>query len=203
MPNSSETVRRSGAVGSDPEAAKHFADKRDFGVPAEDAGKYPGLADEAKSQPAGDHLIDPRAPRSETAENRDAGVGGHSSGAGSSSGGDIDTDWVGVGSDGSGLASSGPESRRDGADMTDGFSDPNASATPHDANIDPAHGSPVDSHGIRPKDMTLKGTTVNRDGGDVTTTGSGQGTGSVESIGNGDDAEAGEISLGEAGGVDN
>ena len=203
MANSSEVVRRSGAVGSDPEAARHFADKSDFGVPAADAGKYPGLADEAKNQPGGDHLVDPRAPRSETAENRDAGVCGHSSGAGSSSGGDVDTDWVGVGSGGSGLASSGPESRQNGADMTDGFSDSNASIAPHDANIEAAHGSPVDTRGIRPNDMKLKGTTVNRDGGDATTTGFGQGTGSVQSIGNGDDAEAGEISLGEAGGIDN
>lgn len=209
MTNSNQSARRdatasaSGAVGSDPAAAKHFADKNDFGIPAANAGRFPGVADEAKNQPAGDNLSDARAPGSETAENRDAGVGGHASGAGSSSGGDLDTDWVGVGSGGSGLAVGGPDAQRDGADMIDDSSDPFAAAAPRQRNINPARGAERDTGVVRPTDMELKGTTVNRDGGDASTTGSGQGAGSVTSADNGDDAEAGEINLGEAGGDDN
>lgn len=54
---------------------------------------------------------------------RDHGAGGRDSGPGSASGGDIDTDIVGVGTGGSGVAVSGVTGRPPGPDDSDGSSD--------------------------------------------------------------------------------
>jgi hypothetical protein len=171
-------------VGSDRRAAQHFADSSDFGVPARDAGRLPGTAEEAKYQPQGDHISDPRAPRSGSGGTRESGVGGRDSGAGSSSGGDVDTDILGVGTDGLSLASGGPDERSTGADMTQAGT-PQHIAHPHN-----------------PTEL-IRGSTVNRSGGDVSTTGSGMGAGGLTDADPGDDAAAGEISQGEAAGDDN
>jgi hypothetical protein len=81
-------------VGSDPSAARHFAEGHDFGIPVQDAGRFKEVAEEAKYQPGGDHLSDPR-PAHSGSENRESGVGGMDSGPGSASGGDLDTDFNG------------------------------------------------------------------------------------------------------------
>ena len=172
-------------VGSDRTAAEHFVGKGDFGIPSEGAGRFTEMADEAKYQPGGDHLSDPRPPRSGGGSgNRDSGVGGVNTGPGSSSGGDIDTDFVGVGTHGTGISASGPDSRRAGPDMTD-------KGTPR-----------LQPHPHEPRKKT-RGSTVDRSGGDVTTTGGGMGTSGLETADSGDDAAAGEISQGEAAGDDN
>jgi hypothetical protein len=171
-------------VGSDRSAAEHFAGKRDFGIPAEGAGRFTEVAEEAKYQPGGDDLSDPRPARSGADATRESGVGGLDSGSGSSSGGDIDTDIIGVGTHGRGIASAGPDERKSGADMTQAASSRHV-ANPHN-----------------PSSKT-RGSTVNRSGGDNTTSGAGTGSSSVTPFETGDDAAAGEISQGEAGGDDN
>jgi len=175
-------------VGSDRSAAAHFAGSRDFGIPAEGAGRFIEVAEEAKYQSGGDHLSDPRPVRSGGDGTRESGVGGVESGPGSSSGGDIDTDIVGVGTHGSGVSSGGPDQRRTGADMSDAGSEPHAAKS---------------NQSSRQSSRAMRGDTVNRSGGDNTTTGSGTGSSSVTPFETGDDAAAGEISQGEAGGDDN
>src|SRR5690242_5138887 len=81
-----------GAVGSDPNAARSVGGKGDFGVPEtgrERDRQY--VSQETKSQDPGG------IPAHSGVDDRVTGVGGNSSGVGSSSGGDIDTDIVGVG----------------------------------------------------------------------------------------------------------
>jgi hypothetical protein len=58
---------------------------------------------------------------------RDHGAGGRNAGPGSASGGDIDPDIVGVGTGGSGVATSGVVGRPPGPDDSDGTSDEFAS----------------------------------------------------------------------------
>jgi hypothetical protein len=58
---------------------------------------------------AADVETDDRQPRAGV-ESREAGVGGREAGPGSFSGGDIDVDITGVGSEGVGLSQDGPES---------------------------------------------------------------------------------------------
>jgi hypothetical protein len=169
-------------VGSDREAAEHFADGGDFGIPAEGAGRFTEVAEEAKYQPGGDHLSDPRPPRSGGQRTRESGVGGVDSGPGSSSGGDVDTDIVGVGTQGTGLSESGPDERTEGPDMTQ-------SGTPRHA-----------QHPHQPR-KAKRGTTVDRSGGDIAASGTGASV--VNPVESGDDAAAGEISQGEAAGDDN
>jgi hypothetical protein len=179
-----KSAKRDAKVGSDRGAAAHFAGNRDFGIPAEGAGRFTEVAEEAKYQPGGDHLSDPRPARSGESANRESGVGGVNAGPGSSSGGDIDTDFVGVGTHGIGLSESGPDVRTTGPDMTQG-------GTPHH-----------DPHPHRPR-KKMRGDTVDRSGGDATTTGEGMGSGGLETADRGDDAAAGELSQGEAAGDDN
>jgi hypothetical protein len=171
-------------VGSDRSAAAHFAGHGDFGIPAGDAGRFPDVAAEAKYQPAGDHQSDPRPPRSGGDEDRESGVGGFDSGPGSNSGGDLDTDVVGVGTHGVGIATSGPDDRKQGADMTESAS------------------NALDPHPHQPR-RQMRSSTVDQSGGDNTTTGHGNGAGTVTPFETGDDAAAGEISQGEAAGDDN
>src|SRR5712671_6055641 len=84
-----------GKVGSDSGAAKGVGGKGDFGVPENDT--ITRTSDRGAAQPhAGE------------GEGRVAGVGGNASGRGSSSGGDLDTDIIGVGTGGSGVSQSPP-----------------------------------------------------------------------------------------------
>lgn len=116
-----------GKVGSDPEAAKSFGGKHDFGVPA-NKGRTPDrdyTSHNVKASDPGNAQPD----SSEFTGVRTHGAGGKASGEGSSSGGDIDPDIIGVGTGGSGIAAS-PPGHRVGADDTDGTTDEMASG-PH------------------------------------------------------------------------
>jgi hypothetical protein len=94
-------------VGASRSAAKKFAGKRDFGVQPNDASAIRQASEEAKHRPAGDHREDDRQPRSGV-DSREAGVGMRDAGPGSDSGGDVDSDIIGIGG-GPGLAQSGPD----------------------------------------------------------------------------------------------
>jgi hypothetical protein len=90
-----------GKVGSNPAAAGKIGGKGDFGVPESDVversytSANPRASDRGAAQPhAGED------------GGRVAGVGGKASGPGASSGGDIDTDIIGLGTGGSGIAQS-------------------------------------------------------------------------------------------------
>jgi hypothetical protein len=84
-----------------------LAGKRDFGVQPTDASAIRQASEEAKHRPAGDHRVDDRQPRSGV-DSREAGVGMRDSGPASDSGGDVDSDIIGIGG-APGLAQSGPD----------------------------------------------------------------------------------------------
>src|SRR3954471_20376600 len=88
-----------GKVGSNPAAADGIGGKRDFGVPESDTI-------ERSYTSANTRASDPGAAQPHAGEDggRVAGVGGNASGRGASSGGDIDTDIIGVGTGGSGIS---------------------------------------------------------------------------------------------------
>ena len=139
---------------------------------------------------------------------RDHGAGGRAGGPGSASGGDIDPDIVGVGTGGSGIATSGNIGRPPGPDDSDGSSDEFASGG-H------AEGRNQAGPGRIGGAKRVQGTTHSGDL-DAHTGGDGQGasavTNPIHELG-GDikhaphdspgDAFAGEVSMGEASGEDN
>ena len=84
----SKSVQRKSKVGSDRAAAGQFAGGGDFGIPAEGAGRFHEVAEEAKYQAGGDHLSDPRPPRRGGDGPRESGVRSMDAGPGSSSGDD-------------------------------------------------------------------------------------------------------------------
>ena len=188
-----------GKVGSDPRAARKVGGKLDFGVPetgSERDRQY--VSQETR-------LNDPgSAPEhSHNTGDRVTGAGGNASGVGSSSGGDVDTDLVGVGTGGVGLAQDGPD-RTEGADIIEGdqpVSEAFASKQlPRGKNIkvDPNRKAPSQ------RNKPMKGTTIDRSGGDVSTTGEGQGPAAVTNpLARDDDSFAGEINIDEASGIDN
>lgn len=176
-----------GKVGSDPQAAAKFGGKNDFGVPEtghERDREY--VSHNTKRSDPGAQL-----PRGGALGDRTEGVGGFAAGPGSSSGGDLDPDIVGVGTGGSGISQAGPDDRTEGADMITG-------APP--VTRDRAHLS-ASGDVKRP---IVHGDVVDHSGGDVSTTGDGAGAGAVTNPHvSQDDASAGEIDLAEAGGIDN
>jgi hypothetical protein len=165
--------------GSEPDRSKN---PHDFGVPA--AG---GTGIEREYVSENTKQSDPGAalPAASETIDRTAGVGGKYSGPGSASGGDLDTDIVGV-ADGRGVSTSGNIHEPPGPDDTDGSSDAFASG-PH------AQGRAA------PKQGKIRGSTTNA--GEPET--SGRGADAMNSPARGDDSAAGEISMGEALGEDN
>jgi hypothetical protein len=110
--------------GSEGELAGQVYSEGDFGVHESKASR--GERDYTSRNTK---LADPGAAQPWSREhdgNRQSGAGGHDSGPGSSSGGDVDPDIIGVGTGGTGVSISGPSDRR-GADETDGTSDQFAS----------------------------------------------------------------------------
>src|SRR4051812_46324275 len=89
-------------VGTDPNAAKNFGGKGDFGVKESDRIEREYASNSTKSQdkngPPGHAVGDGQ---------RVSGVGSNGSGPGSGSGGDLDPDVLGVGTGGTGVATSG------------------------------------------------------------------------------------------------
>jgi len=176
-----------GAVGSDPRAVRSVGGKGDFGVPETGRERERAyVSQETKSQ-------DPGAlPGHSNGEGtRTSGVGGNDSGVGSSSGGDVDTDIIGLGAGGATVSQSGPDDRRDGKDMLTGE----------------AAGLGTNSRRTNrpaPNDSTPPGAFVQRSDGDASTTGDGQGAASVTNPhARDDDSFAGELSMDDASGADN
>ena len=178
-----------GKVGSEPEAARQVGGKGDFGVPEQDTI---GRAYTSANTRASDRGA--AAPHAGENEDRTAGVGGHASGAGSSSGGDLDTDIVGVGTGGSGVAANGPRGTR-GPDDSDGSVREFAS------------GPPTQNTKGKNAGKVVGGDTVDHGGGDIETTAEGRGADAASRPARGDpdaidDSFTGEVSGGEASGQD-
>jgi hypothetical protein len=110
--------------GSSVEDAKKLGGKGDFGVPESNVAERTYTSRNTKRS-------DPGAapPRAGSGESRESGVGGNNSGAGSSSGGDLDPDIVGVGT-GGGVAASGEIHEPSGPDDATGTSRDFASGPP-------------------------------------------------------------------------
>src|SRR5262245_50256575 len=111
--------------GSNPEDARKVGGKGDFGAPAggERTAERAYVSRNTK-------MSDPGAAQPWDWEHdgrRDHGAGARDTGPGSASGGDIDPDIVGVGTGGSGIATSGVIGRPAGPDDSDGTSDEFAS----------------------------------------------------------------------------
>jgi len=174
-----------GPVGSDPQAAKEFGGKNDFGARVDDTTERNYVAANTRASDPG------RAqPHAGEDTSRTAGAGGNATGEGASSAGDIDTDFVGLG--GAGLSQSGPDrDAKPGPDDSDGTSREFASGPPAKGESDPTGGR-------------IAGTTVQREG-DIETDAAGRGASAVSRPASGgiDDSFAGEISEGEASGDDN
>src|ERR1044071_5472794 len=122
--NKSKARAGTGKVGSDTAAAKAVGGKNDFGAAESNTIERNYTSANTKASDRGG-----AQPHSGENEDRTTGVGGQASGVGSSSGGDIDTDIVGVGTGGSGIAQ-GPAGAPPAADDTEGTSKEFASGKP-------------------------------------------------------------------------
>jgi len=123
--NPDQDDNKQGKVGSDPQAAENFAEKHDFGIPSEDAAPDMTVEDrDYPGRPAGS-----KRTRSGASGRRTVGVGSTEGPDGKGSGGEIDTDIIGVGS-GGGVSSDGVVGRPSGPDDSDGSSNEFASGPP-------------------------------------------------------------------------
>lgn len=162
------TDRSQGKVGSDPEADREFGGKLDFGVPAYKAEPPEGGREKGPDQGTGPM-------RSGLDGVRTSGVGHAPGPDGTGSEGDLDADFIGL--DGKGGVAANPTSDDiNGPDSTaQGGSAPFASGPPaHGQNQ--RHGP----HGGPPE--IVHGSTVDRSGGDASTTGpeTGDSTGTAD-----------------------
>ena len=186
-----------GKVGSDKAADREIGGKGDFGIPAAQAVAPQPIGGRDKGPEQGTGPM-----RSGDSGNRATGVGHAPGSPGAGSGGDLDPDFIGL--DGKGGVSAVPASgRTKGPDITEGGSGAFASGPPargENEGLRGRHGAPSE---------IVRGSTVDRSGGDASTTGSGGGSDSAngqfdpadpEAESAIDDATAGEISSGEAGG---
>jgi hypothetical protein len=188
--------------GSSTEDARKVGGKGDFGAPE---GGLTGRTADRDYTSRNTKVSDPGATSPYDFEHdgvRDHGVGLRDNGPGSASGGDLDPDIVGVGTGGSGVATSGSIGRPPGPDDSDGSSDEFAAG----GHAQGHHPTPGRASG---------GSTVSGDT-DATTGGDRQGasavTNPIHELG-GDvrhtprdaygDSFASEISFGEASGEDN
>lgn len=172
-------------VGSSRKAAAEFADRKDFGTPAAKAAPRGRGRDSAEGLPRNEQG------RSGDAGDRTHGVGSAPSGPGSGSGGDLDTDFVGVGispvaQDAPTAMTAGPASTTGGPDEFDRGG--------------PARGEnalPTGSHGAAP---LVRGSTLDHTGDDADTVRGGL---SAEAADDGSDLTPGELTRDEASGADN
>ena len=181
-------ANKPGKVGSDPEAARHVSGRGDFGIPV-DKGPTPDRDYVSGNTKASDRgAAQPRS--SEFEGNRTHGAGGIASGDGSSSGGDLDPDIIGVGT-GSGVSASGPDDRP-GVE-TDGSTRGRASGPPAAGENQPDTQRPEEA-GTEYRSIAK----AMAQGG-VDSEASGQGADAVNNPHEGgDDAFAGEVSADEA-----
>ena len=190
----SSNQKQSGKVGSDRAADKEIGGKGDFGIPAGQATAPQPIGGRDKGPEQGTGYM-----RSGASGLRESGVGHAPGSPGTGSGGDLDPDFIGL--DGKGGLSASPASgRTTGPDITEGGSGAFASGPPskgENALRAGTHGAPS---------QVVRGSTIDRSGGDASTTGSGMGSDSTESAASlsdqdiPDNAVGGEISSGEAGG---
>jgi len=187
-------ARGQGKVGS--ERRPKVGGKGDFGIPAKharaplpDGGREKGFEQGTGPMRSGARGV------------REAGVGHAPGPVGTGSGGDVDPDVIGVGT-GRGVAASPASGRTQGPDITEGGSAPFASGPP-------AKGRNQGRAGTHGAAKRVRGSTVDHSGGDATTSGAGTGADTTSSRGRvrtgagrsvPDNAAAGEISTGEAGG---
>ena len=123
--NNGQNRNKKDKVGSDPNAAGNFAEKHDFGIPSEDAAPDMTVEDrDFPGRPAGS-----KRTRSGASGKRTIGVGSTEGPDGKGSGGEVDTDIIGLGS-GGGVASDGVVGRPAGPDDSDGSSNEFASGPP-------------------------------------------------------------------------
>ncbi len=113
--------QKPGKVGSDRKAAEKVGGKNDFGHPVHPGSVVRLNEDDPIDRPAGSALGDGPKPGRRT-----SGVGALGGGDGASSGGDIDTDFVGI-AGGAGLSQSAGGTVTKGPASTDGSSDEFAS----------------------------------------------------------------------------
>lgn len=179
---------KTGKVGSDPKAAHKLGGNGDFGVRESDVT-------ERQYTSANTRASDPGASHPHAGENQDrvAGVGGDAVGPGANSGGDLDTDFVGVGTGGSGIAAK-PAHEPPGPDDATGTSKDFASGPPTQNRKGPKAGK-------------VEGSALDRSEGDIESTASGRGANAVSkppcpNPDQLDDSFEGEISAGEAAGAD-
>src|SRR5436189_2234735 len=124
--NSGQEPNKSGKVGSDPDAAENFAEKHDFGIPPEDAAPDMTVEDrDYPGRPAGS-----KRTRSGASGKRTIGVGSTEGPDGKGSGGEVDTDLIGLDRTGGGVASDGVVGKPPGPDDSDGSSNEFASGPP-------------------------------------------------------------------------
>ena len=123
--NPGQGANKSDKVGSDPDAAQNFAEKHDFGIPSEDAAPDMTVEDrDYPGRPAGS-----KKTRSGASGRRTIGVGSPEGPDGKGSGGEVDSDIIGVGS-GGGVSSDGELGKPSGPDDSDGSSNEFASGPP-------------------------------------------------------------------------
>ncbi|HZN66674.1 MAG TPA: hypothetical protein VFB66_15395 [Tepidisphaeraceae bacterium] len=181
--------------GSDAASAKDVKAEGDFGVPA---GSGPSRQREYVSENT--KMSDPGAAKPRSGEDPDgvrtSGAGWTAEADGSGSEGDIDTDVLGVGTGGTGVAATGPDDTP-GPDDSDGTSSEMASGRP-------AAGRNQTGVGRVGGNKRVKGTTFSRSEGDPSTYTDAQGADAATNpAAQGDDSFAGEVSTGEASGEDN
>lgn len=172
--------------GSSREDAQSVGGEGDFGVKADENNRLDREYTSRNTKASDPGAAQPRS--SAMSGGRESGAGGNAVGSGSSSGGDIDTSIVGVGTGGSGIAQSGTTQRPPGPDDSDGTSREFASGPPAKGEKGPHAGK-------------VEGSTVDPTGGGRATQPQGEGADSATSPAEfGDDSFKGEISGGEAGG---
>ena len=149
----------SGKVGSDRAADREIGGKLDFGISADRAKAPPPDGGREKGPEQGTGPM-----RSGASGVRDDGVGHAPGGPGTGSAGDLDPDIIGFDGKG-GLAVTPPSGRTSGPDITEGGRTPFASGPPAKGENE----LPAGTHGVPPK--IVVGSTVDRGGGDASTTG--------------------------------
>lgn len=173
--------------------------KGDFGVRADDAINREYTSRNTKA--ADRNASHPRSGEPETEGQRVSGAGGANSGVGSSSGGDLDTDIIGVGTGGTGIAQNPSKEHVSGPDDSDGTSREFASGGP-------AKGENQTHVGKVGGDKRVRGGTTHQMPDDAASGTGGQGSDAATSPDAAEranaygDGFAGEVSGGEASGHD-
>jgi hypothetical protein len=190
--------------GSSPEDARKVGGKGDFGGPE---GGLTGRTADRDYVSRNTKVSDPGASSPYDFEHdgvRDHGAGGRDTGPGSASGGDVDPDIVGVGTGGSGIATSGVIGRPAGPDDSSGSSDEFASGGHAQGRNQTLTGSKRVTGGSTVARDTDASTGVDAQGASAVTNPIHEAGGDVKHSPNDayGDSFASEISLGEASGED-